>query len=125
MKGIKSLISLKTVASSLPMVLFLINAETIISPYDSANTFDNYFVSIVETTKNSIKYSHEHFSDYLANESASTIFLQPTDTQELVNIISFLNSNKVSGPNSIPYRILFLLKNKISKQLPSYSTSLS
>ena len=44
-------------------------------------------------------------------------FLQPTDKEEIVNIISALNSNKTSGPNSIPYRILFLLKNEISKQL--------
>ena len=35
----------------------------------------------------------------------------------MVNIISSLNSNNVSGPNSIPYGILFLLKNEISKQL--------
>ena len=32
-------------------------------------------------------------------------------------VISFLNSNKASGPNSITYRILFLLKNEISSQL--------
>ena len=30
---------------------------------------------------------------------------------------SSLNSNKASGSNIIPYRILLLLKNKISKQL--------
>ena len=35
----------------------------------------------------------------------------------MVNIISSLNFNKASGPNSIPYGILFLLKNEISKQL--------
>ena len=35
----------------------------------------------------------------------------------MANIISSLNSNKASGRNSIPYRILFLLKNDISKQL--------
>ena len=51
------------------------------------------------------------------NENGSTIFLQPTDKEEIANIISSLNSNKASGPNSIPYRILFLLKNEISKQL--------
>ena len=61
--------------------------------------------------------SHKHFSDYLSNESSSTIFLQPTDKEEIANIISSLNSSKASGPNSIPYRILFLLKNEISKQL--------
>ena len=43
--------------------------------------------------------------------------MQPTDREEIVNIISSLNSNKASGPNCIPYRILFLLKNEISKQL--------
>ena len=86
------------------------NGDTITNPYDTANTFNNYFASIAETTKRSIKYSHKHFSGYLSNESSSTIFLQPTDKEEVANIISSLNSNKASGPNSIPYRILFLLK---------------
>ena len=40
-KGIKSLISLKTVASSVPTVLSLGNGDTITNPYDIANTFDN------------------------------------------------------------------------------------
>ena len=47
----------------------------------------------------------------------STIFLQPTDKEEIANIISSLSSNKASVPNSIPYRILFLLKNEISNRL--------
>ena len=71
----------------------------ITNPYDIANTFNNYFASTAETTKK--KYSHKHFSGYLTNES-----LQPTDKDEIANIISSLNSNKASGPNSIPYRIL-------------------
>ena len=50
-KGIKSLISLKTVASSVPTVLSLDNGDTITNPYDIANTFNNYFASIAETTK--------------------------------------------------------------------------
>ena len=41
----------------------------------------------------------------------------PTDKEEIANVISSLNSNNTSGPNSIPYRILFLLKNDILKQL--------
>ena len=45
------------------------------------------------------------------------MFLRPTSKEEINNIISSLNSNKVSGPNSMPDRILFLLKNWISKQL--------
>ena len=108
-KGIKSLISLKTVASNLPTVLSLDNGKTITNPYDIANTFNNYFASIAETTKkNPIKYSHKYFPGYLSNENNNTIFLQPTDKEEIANIICSLNSNKASGP----YRILFLLKMK-------------
>ena len=115
-KRIKYLISLKTKASSVPTVLSRENGDTITNPYDIANTFNSYFPSIAKTTKRSVKYLHKHFSDYLSNESSSTIFLQPTDKEEVANIISSLNSNKASGPNSIPYRILFLLKNDISNQ---------
>ena len=100
-----------------PLYSPLIMVILITNPYDIANTFNNYFASIAETRKKSIKYSHKHFSDYLSNETNSTVFLQPTDKEEIANIISSLNSNKASGPNSIPYRILFLLKSEISKPL--------
>ena len=116
-KGIKSFITLKTVAYCVPTVLSLDNGDTITNPCGIANTFNNYFASIAETMKQSIKYSYKHFSHYLSNESSSTIFMKPTDKEEWANIISSLNSSKASGPNSILYRILFLLKNEISKQL--------
>ena len=63
-KGIKSLISLKTVASSVLTVLSLDKGDTITNPYDIANTFNNYFASIAETTKKSIKHLNKHFSDF-------------------------------------------------------------
>ena len=89
-KGIKYLISLKTKAYSVPTVLSREDGDTITNPYDIANTFNNYFTSIAETTKRSIKYSHKHFSDYLSNESSSTIFLQPTEKEEIANTYSLL-----------------------------------
>ena len=95
------------------------------SLYDIANNFNNYFAFITETTKKSIKYSHKHFSDYLSNETSSTIFLQPTDKEEIANIISSLSSNKASGPNCIPYGILFLQKMKFQSNMQIYSTCLS
>ena len=61
-KGIKSLISLKTVASSIPTVLSFDNGDTITNSYDIANTFNKYFSSIAETTKKAyIKYPHKGF----------------------------------------------------------------
>ena len=50
-KGIKSLISLKTVAFNVPTVLSLDNGDIITNPYDIANSFNNYFASTAETTK--------------------------------------------------------------------------
>ena len=50
-KGIKSLISLKSLACSVPTVLSLDNGDNITNPYGIANTFNNYFASTGETTK--------------------------------------------------------------------------
>ena len=68
-KRFKSLISLKTVLSRVPIALSLDNGKTITNPYDIANTFNNYFVSIAETTRKKTEYSHKHFSDYLSSEN--------------------------------------------------------
>ena len=43
--------------------------------------------------------------------------MQSTDKEEIANVILSLKSITASGPNSIHYRILFLLKNEISRQL--------
>ena len=74
------------------------------------NQIHKYFASIADTTKRSIKHTHKHFPDCLAKESSGTIFLQPPDKEEIANILSSLNSNKASGTNSIPVRILFFSK---------------
>ena len=75
----------ENLASSVPTVLYLDNSDAITNLYDIANTFNNYFFSIAKTTKKT-KYLHKHFSDYLSNESSSTIFLQPTDEEEIASI---------------------------------------
>ena len=48
-----------------------------------------------------MKYSHQHFSDCLLSESDSTMFLQLADKETMADIISFLKSDKASGPSSI------------------------
>ena len=46
------------------------------------------------------------------------------DSEEVISIISSLNDNKSSGPNSIPTRLLELLKKDISTQLVDILISL-
>ena len=60
-KGIKSLISLKAVASSIPTVFSLDNGDTRTNRYDIANNFNNYFASIAETTKKHKIYTKTFF----------------------------------------------------------------
>ena len=55
-KRVKFLIPVKTVASSVPTLLYFDNGDTITNSYDISNTFNNYFSSIAETTKQRIKY---------------------------------------------------------------------
>ena len=43
---IKSLISLKVIASSVPTKFYLDNDDTMTNPYDIARAFNNYFGSI-------------------------------------------------------------------------------
>ena len=52
MGGIKSLISQKNVASGVPTVFPHDNGDTITNHYDTSNTFNNYFASMAEITKN-------------------------------------------------------------------------
>ena len=91
--------------------------NTITNPSEIANVFNNYFTSVADTAKQNINYSHKHFSEYLKHQCNNSIFIQPTDCEEIANIISSLNINKASGPFSIPNKILILLKHGISKQL--------
>ena len=112
-KGIKSIITLKDITFSVPRTISQ-GENLITNPYDIANVFNNYFSSVAYTAKENIKY---FLSDFLNNQCNNSIFIQPTDSDEIANIISTLNMNKSSGPNSIPYKKLNLLKNNISKQL--------
>ena len=51
---------------------------------------------------------------YLKHSNLKTFFLSPTTPNEIKNIINSIKSSKCVGPNSIPTKILHLIKDKIS-----------
>ena len=73
-KGIKSLVSLKTVTSSVPALLFLDIGYAITNSYDIANTSDNYFASIAETTKEALNIHVKIFQTILQMKMAVQYF---------------------------------------------------
>ena len=115
-KGLKSILNIKNISAEIPKTL-TVDGTTISNPMEISNTFNNYFSSIATKTKLNISFSHKHFSDFLKNRSNISFSVSPTDKTEIENIISSLASNKSVGPNSIPTKILKLLKNDISSQL--------
>ena len=115
-KGIKSILNISNTHLNIPKIL-VSNDTTSAELIEIANIFNNSFTSIAAKTKESIKYSHKHCSNFLKNRSDESFFLSPTGKYEIINIISSLDSNKSTRPNSIPTKILKLLKIDISTQL--------
>ena len=87
------------------------------NPLKIANVFNNDFSSIGKITQSKIMFSNKNYTDYLHDENFSFFFITPADSEEVITIISSLSDKKSSGPNSIPTRILKLLKKDTSTQL--------
>ena len=117
-KGIRSLIAVKhSSASNIHMLTH--KAAAVTDPLRIANIFNDYLSSIAEKTKANIKFSNKSFQDFLHHANEESLFIAPTDAYELnLNlIISLLNSNKSTVPNSLPTKILKLLRIEISTHL--------
>ena len=56
-EGIKSIIAMKNVISTVPRTLSQ-GENTTTNPCEIANIFNNYFASVAETAKQNINYSH-------------------------------------------------------------------
>ena len=115
-KGFTFIQNIKTISAEIPRTL-TVDGTTISNLMKILNIFNNYFSSIATKTRLNISFSHKHFSDFLKNRSNISFFVSPTDKTEIENVISSLDSNKSVGPNSIPTKILKLLKNDIFSQL--------
>ena len=56
---------------------------------------------------------------YLNNPNLNLFFINPTNQGEILEIINSLDNSKASGPSSIPYKILHLIKRSFSPVLSS------
>ena len=85
--------------------------ETINYPSDIANAFNNYFAKVAIDVQSSIRFSKKKHNDYFQPLNIESFLITPTDSTEFSDIISSLNQDKSDRPNSIPIKILKLLKN--------------
>ena len=96
-KGIKNLISLKTVSHSSPSSMYY-NNKTVTSPFEITNAFNNYFSNIALGIQSSIKYFAKEFHEFLPPLNIKSFFLSATNKNEIICIISALNSQNTSRP---------------------------
>ena len=98
-KGIRSFIAVKhSSGSNIHMLTH--KGATVTDPLRIANIF--------EKTKANIKFSNTSFQDFLYYPNVESLSITPTDAHEVNLIISSLNSDKSTGPNSLPTKILKL-----------------
>ena len=81
------------------------NNRPITDPTAMGNVFNNYFTPIAKETNSNIKFSPNHYTDYLSYTNTNAFFLTPTDKNEISFVVSSLDSHKSSGPNSIPVNV--------------------
>ena len=84
---------------------------------DIANHFNTFFTYIAQKLVKKIPPSHNNFKSSLKNQNERSFFIGPVDIQETENIISSLQENKASGPNSLPIKMLKTFKKQLSVPL--------
>ena len=70
-------------SSSISPTLLTFQNETIDNPKRMANIFHNYFSTISEKIQAKLKCSHKNYTDHLTNENPNSVFLSPTDKEEI------------------------------------------
>ena len=86
-------------------------------PPKIGNIFNNNFVNVGPNIDKTIPRTKKSPLDYLVNHNPNSIFLAPVTPPEIEIIINSLNSNKSTGPYSIPTFLLKLLSSHISVPL--------
>ena len=97
-------------ASNIPMLIH--KGAAVTDPFLIANIFNDSFSIIEEKTKANIKFWNKLFQYFLLHPNEESLYITPTDAHEVKSIISSLNDDKFTGPNSLPTKILKLLKKR-------------
>ena len=113
---INKIIHYKNTDSKLPSKIEYNNTATS-SVDDISNILNNHFVNIGPTLANSIPDQNNFSSAYASKKIKDSIFLENTDPEEILNIITSLNTKKAVGYDGISSKILQILKHVLSPVL--------
>ena len=115
-RGIKSIISISDSDKSNNISLMIEN-QLVNDPTQVANEFNNFYSSIAKKIQESIHTQGQDFNKYMKINSNKSFFISPTDKNEVLDMINTFDMKKASGPNSIPPKILLLIKTQLAEPL--------
>ena len=107
--GIKSIINIRSTSRGQPSSM-LIDDNLKTNPIDIAEGFNAYFSTVAEKLLPKSTPGTKHFSEYLSQPLDHNFILRSADPVEVMSIITLLDTNKGTGPYSIPGTILKSLK---------------
>ena len=96
--------------------IFKHNDKEISNNNDIANHFNNYYLNMAKDLQKKITAQTRDPCSYMKDQNKSSIFLTPTNEDEIVQIISSLK-NSASGHDQIDAKIVKLIKHNISAPL--------
>ena len=94
-----------------------INGKETNNPQAIADSFNTFFGTIAEKTKSKIFHTNKSHTDYLRDPNNRSLFLKPTTSTKISNIIMSLNNKKANGPASISTNIIKILAPDMSTML--------
>ena len=96
---------------------FVTTIYSILKPTEVCNTFNDYFTNIGPNLSEQINTSNGHFTQYLSTPSEKSLFLNPTNVHEILDIVKSLKSSRSSGFDGISVCILKKIIHNIVDQL--------
>ena len=106
-KGIKSIISMKCKNNDIPSSI-LNDGKCITESTTIANIFNDFFHSVAPPIQPKLNFFCKSSNEYLPSKNYYSFIITSTSKAEIDAIISSLNKNKSTGPNSIPFKTLKL-----------------
>ena len=88
------------------MSTIIVDGNTITAPTEMAENFNNFFTSIGKNLQKKIHATKKTFTDYLKTLNLENFTIDLTSADEISDLICSFDSNKSTGPCSIPTKIL-------------------
>ena len=91
--------------SNLPQT-FNIDGNNVTNTFKIAESFNKFYANIGKGTSENVPKSNKHFTDYLKINQIDSMFLEPVEESQILEIINKFKPKMSSGHDEIPTKIM-------------------